>query len=379
MTQVSASQLFQPLTIRGMTLRNRTAIAPMCQYSARHGLANDWHLVHLGRFALGGFGLVMVEATSVVPEGRITYADLGLWHDGQIAPLKRIADFLKSQGAVAAIQLAHAGRKAASPLPWRGKFNETEAERQALAFEDWTPVAPSAIAHNASYKMPNALDRDGIAAVSDGFVAAARRAEAAGFEVVEIHAAHGYLLNQFLSPVANTRTDEYGGSAENRRRLPLEVVEAVRAVWPATKPLFVRISTVDALPGGVTLEDSIAFARALKPLGVDLVHCSSGGFDSAAIKPAPCYQVSYAAAIRKEAGIETMAVGLITTPAEAEGIVARGDAGLVAFARGALEDPNWAVHARHVLDGGAEDYGLWPEQTGYAVRARDRALNLRAR
>ncbi|MDB5539250.1 MAG: NADH:flavin oxidoreductase/NADH oxidase [Devosia sp.] len=372
------SQLFSPLTLRGLTLRNRTVISPMCQYSAQHGLANDWHFVHLGRFALGGFGLVIVEATGVLPEGRISYGDLGLWNDEQIAPLAHIAKFLKAEGAAAGIQLGHAGRKAATPIWWRGGFNETDAEKAEYAYETWVPVAPSAERHadNPIYQLPTELDKAGIARTIKGFADATRRADEAGYDVVEIHGAHGYLISQFLSPLANHRTDEYGGSRENRMRFGLEVTEAMRAVWPEHKPLFIRISATDGSPGGWSVEDSIVFARELKARGVDLIDCSSGGFDGYALKAAPLYQVSLARAVR-EAGIATMAVGVIDTPEDAERIVAEGDADLVALARTALEDPNWPVHARHILEGGGDAYQLWPKQARNRIRDKDRVLGIR--
>ena len=372
------SNLFSPTSLRGLTLRNRTVVAPMCQYSAKDGFANDWHLVHLGRFAMGGFGLVIVEATGVTAEGRISYGDLGLWKDEQIAPLARIVDFLHSQGAAAGIQLAHAGRKASTPIHWRGGFTETEAEKAAFGFESWTPVAPSAVAHtqtNPDYQTPTALDAAGIRNIIDSFTAAAIRADQAGFDTVEIHAAHGYLLNQFLSPLANKRTDEYGGSRDNRMRLVLEVTEAVRAVWPADKPLLVRISVSDNHPGGWQVEDSVALARELKARGVDAIDCSSGGFDGASIKPIAAYQVPFAKAVRDGADIPTMAVGLLGDVAGAEAIVSSGEADFVALARAALDDPNWALHARHEL--GAADYDLWPKQAN-RVRERDRSLGLRS-
>ena len=372
------SSLFSSASLRGLTLRNRTVVAPMCQYSAKDGFANDWHLVHLGRFAMGGFGLVIVEATGVTAEGRISYGDLGLWKDEQIAPLARIVDFLHSQGAAAGIQLAHAGRKASTPIHWRGGFTETEAEKAAFGFQSWTPVAPSAIAHtqtNPHYQTPVALDAAGIRNVIDSFTAAAIRADQAGFDTVEIHAAHGYLLNQFLSPLANLRTDQYGGSRENRMRLVLEVTEAVRAVWPADKPLLVRISVSDNHPEGWQVEDSIVLARELKARGVDAIDCSSGGFDGASIKPIAAYQVPFAKAVRDGADIPTMAVGLLGDVAGAEAIVSNGEADFVALARGALDDPNWALHARHEL--GATDYDLWPKQAN-RVRERDRSLGLRS-
>ena len=371
------SHLFQPYALRNLTLKNRVFVAPMCQYSARHGVANDWHFVHLGRFALGGFGLVIVEATAVTPEGRITYADMGLWNDQQIAPLKKIVEFLHANGSAAGIQLAHAGRKASSPIPWRGTFNETDEEKAALAYEAWTPVAPSAERHVPSYTLPDALDEAGMARIRDGFAEATKRALTAGFDMVELHSAHGYLLNQFLSPVANKRTDDYGGSRENRMRFPLEVAAAVRAAWPGDKPLFARISVTDWIDGGWDVDDSIAYARKLKDIGVDLIHCSAGGFDGAKLPLAPLYQVPLAEAVRRGADIPTAAVGLITTPEEVESILANGQADLVALARQALDDPNWPLHACHALEGGDAAYAQWPDQAGYAIRNRDRALKIR--
>ncbi|WP_417309644.1 NADH:flavin oxidoreductase/NADH oxidase [Devosia sp.] len=372
------SQLFSPLTLRDVTFRNRTVVAPMCQYSAKNGLANDFHLVHLGRFAMGGFGLVILEATGVVPEGRISYGDLGLWDDAHIAPLKRIVDFLHQEGSAAGIQLGHAGRKAATPLAWRNGFDETEEEKAAVAFETWVPVAPSAERHsdNPDFQMPTALDADGIQRVIQGFVDATKRSDAAGFDVVEIHAAHGYLLSQFLSPLANHRTDAYGGSRENRMRLLLEVTEAVRAVWPEGKPLFVRISAVDGSPGGWTIEDSKVLTHELKARGVDLIDCSSGGFSGYGLKAAPHYQVDLADAVRA-AGLPTIAVGLIDDPEGAEAILAQGQADLIALARGALEDPNWPLHARHQLEGGGDAYQLWPKQARDRIRDMDRVLGRR--
>lgn len=371
------SQLFSPATLRGLTLRNRTVVAPMCQYSAQDGFANDWHLVNLGRFAMGGFGLVIVEATGVSPEARISYGDLGLWQDEQIAPLTRIVDFLHDHGAAAGIQLAHAGRKASTPVPWRNGFDETDAEKQALAFQQWTPVAPSPVIHaeNANFTQPTELDDAGIRHVIDSFVAAAIRADKAGFDTVEIHAAHGYLLNQFLSPLANKRTDRYGGSRENRMRLLLEVTDAVRAVWPADKPLLVRLSVTDWHPEGWQTEDSIVLARELKARGVDAIDASSGGFAGATIRAVADYQVPLAQAVRDGADIPTMAVGLLGDPQRAEAIVASGEADFVALARGALDDPNWPLHARHEL--GAADYDLWPKQAA-RVRERDRSLGQRS-
>jgi 2,4-dienoyl-CoA reductase-like NADH-dependent reductase (Old Yellow Enzyme family) len=371
------SLLFSPLTLRGLTLRNRTVVAPMCQYSARHGLANDWHFVHLGRFAIGGFGLVILEATGVTPEGRISYGDLGLWNDEQIAPLARIVDFLHAEGSAAGIQLAHAGRKASTPIAWRHGFDEREDEKEAVAFESWTPVAPSALIHSdkhPGFTVPHALTIDEIAATVRAFADAATRADKAGFDVVEIHAAHGYLINQFLSPLANKRTDAYGGTRENRMRFAREVAAAVRTAWPASKPLIVRISTTDGSEGGWSVDDSLVLAKELKALGVDMIHCSSGGFDGYGLKPAPLYQVGLAKAVR-EAGVKTIAVGLIDDAHDAEGVLTRGEADLVAFARGALEDPNWPIHAHHTLDGAA--YELWPIQARERIRAKDKVLGIR--
>ncbi len=372
------SQLFSPYRLRGLTLRNRTVVAPMCQYSARHGFPNDWHLVHLGRFALGGFGMVMVEATGVTPEGRISYGDTGLWSDEQIPAYARITDFLKRNGTAAAIQLAHAGRKASTPISWRNGFNETEEEKARVGFESWTPVAPSAEIHSdrPGFTKPEALDLAGIAGIVTAFRDAAIRADKAGFDIVEIHAAHGYLLNQFLSPVANHRDDAYGGSLENRMRIVLEVAEAVRPVWPDDKPLLVRLSVTDGGEGGWTVEDSVVLTCELAARGVDLIDCTSGGFEGYALKPAPHYQVPLATAV-KAGGLPSMAVGLIQDPEAAERIVANGEADLVAFARGALEDPNWPLHARHVLEGGGEAYELWPIQARARIRDKDRVLGLR--
>ena len=370
------SKLFSAAPLRGLTLRNRTVVAPMCQYSAQDGFANDWHMVHLGRFGIGGFGLVMFEATAVTAEGRISYADLGLWKDEHIAPLARIVDFLHSQGAAAGIQLAHAGRKASTPVDWHAEQVTTEAGRASVGYSEWTPVAPSAVAHSShpSFTLPRSLDLVELGDIVTAFVEAAIRADQAGFDTIEIHAAHGYLLNQFLSPLANKRTDEYGGSRENRMRLPLEVVDAVRAVWPEDKPLLVRISVSDNHPAGWQVEDSVAFAKELRARGVDAVDCSSGGFAEGTIQPVAHYQVKFAEAVRSGADIATIAVGLIADAQEAEAVVANGQADFVALARGALDDPNWPVHAKHTL--GSGNYELWPVQTN-RVESFDRSLGRR--
>ncbi len=367
------SDLFSPLTLRGLTLRNRTVVSPMCQYSAQMGLANDWHLVHLGRFAIGGFGLVIVEATGVEARGRISYGCLGLWSDAQIEPLKRVVDFVHSQGAAIGIQLAHAGRKASSQLPFLPKPNAEDKARHS--YEEWTPVAPSAVPHDARSKVPHALSIEEIADIREAFVNAAIRAERAGFDLVELHFAHGYLVNQFLSPLANKRDDIYGGSRENRMRLALEIAEAVRRVWPEDKPLFARISTQDWHPDGWQVEDSIVLAGELEARGLDLIDCSSGGFAEGKVVPGPAYQVPFAEAVRKGANIRTMTVGLMGDPDDAEKAISEEKADLVALARPALDDPNWPVRTMTAAGLKPEAYALHAKQAGYAVRGLHAALD----
>ncbi len=325
----------------------------MCQYSAKDGFANDWHLVHLGCRAQGGAGLVMLEASAVVPEGRISSADLGIWKDHHIPTLERIASFIHSQGARAGIQLAHAGRKASVTAPFRG-------ERLLTAEEGaWTPVAPSAIAFSPRHAMPQVLDQAGIDAIIEAFAQAAHRALSAGFDLVEIHAAHGYLLHEFLSPLANHRTDAYGGSFKNRIRLALEVADAVRSEWPEHQPLSVRISATDWVEGGWTIDDSVELARALRGQGVDIIDVSSGGMvPDAKVPVAPGYQVPFAARIRAEAGIPTIAVGMITEPTQANAIIESGQADFVLLAREMLRDPYWPLHAAGALSEPAS----WPQQ-----------------
>ncbi|HEX9011427.1 MAG TPA: NADH:flavin oxidoreductase/NADH oxidase [Holophagaceae bacterium] len=338
------NRLFQPLALRGLTLPNRIAVSPMCQYQAIDGLAQDWHFVHLGGLAQGGAGLVITEATAVVPEGRISPDDLGLWNDAQAEALGRIVRFVTAQGAVPGIQLAHAGRKASNPAPWKGSGSLPAAQG------GWTPVAPSALPFDAGWTVPTALDAAGLADVVRAFADTARRALAAGFQVAEVHAAHGYLLHQFLSPLTNRREDAYGGSFENRTRLLREVVEAVRGVWPERLPLFVRLSATDWVEGGWNLDQSVELAKALKALGVDLVDCSSGGLvPRAEIPLGPGYQVPFAARIRTEAGLATGAVGLITDPEQAEAILAQDSADLVLLGRELLRDPRWPLHAAQAL------------------------------
>jgi 2,4-dienoyl-CoA reductase-like NADH-dependent reductase (Old Yellow Enzyme family) len=355
---LSSPQLMTPFTVRDLTLKNRIVVSPMCQYSAIDGVANDWHLVHLGRFAMGGAALVFVEATGVEARGRISPGDMGLWNDEQARALARIADFLKANGAAAGIQLAHAGRKGSTKRPWDGGA-ELDAADAAKGEAAWETLAPSAIPFSDTYPTPKAMSTADMAEVIVAFREATRRAYDAGFDVVEVHAAHGYLLHEFLSPLSNHRTDGYGGAREGRMRFPLEVIETVRAVWPMNKPLFLRVSSVDYTEGGVTIEDTIAFAKAAKALGVDVVDCSSGGNTPAPPALFPGYQVQFAQAVRKEAGVATMAVGLILDAALAEDIVASGKADLIALARPVLDDPNFAIHASAVLSG-TPDYALAP-------------------
>ncbi len=354
------SQLFSPFRLRSLEFKNRVFVSPMCQYSARDGLATSWHLVHLGSRAIGGASLVLAEATAVSAAGRISPQDLGIWSDAHAEALVPVTRFLREHGAVAGIQLAHAGRKASTDMPWHG------GGPVGLAQGGWQPLAPSAVPFTPRSLMPRALDLVEIDRVVDEFVAAAQRSLAAGFEVIELHMAHGYLLHEFLSPLSNRRDDAYGGSLENRMRLPLRVARAVRDTLPAELPLFVRISATDWSEGGWELEQSIELARQLKDAGVDLVDCSSGGLISDASVPAgPGYQAPFAMALRREVGIATGAVGLITEPFQAEQIVATGIADAVLLARELLRDPYWPLHAAHKLGVDVE----WPRQ--YA-RAKQR-------
>jgi 2,4-dienoyl-CoA reductase-like NADH-dependent reductase (Old Yellow Enzyme family) len=345
--------LFSSFQLRSVVFPNRIAVSPMCQYSSQDGFATDWHLVHLGARAQGGAGLVMLEASAVTPEGRISPGDLGIWKDGHIPALAQIVTFLHSQGSRAAIQLAHAGRKASMSVP----FSD---ERLLLPHEGgWQTVAPSAVPFSSTYSVPQPLDKAGIDATIDAFRQSARRALKAGFDIVEIHAAHGYLLHQFLSPLANQRVDAYGGSFQNRTRLVLQVVDAVRAEWPSHLPLLVRISATDWAEGGWTVDESVDLARLFREHGVDLVDVSSGGqVPNAQIPAGPGFQVDFASRIRGEASIPTAAVGLITEPAQANAIVAQGQADLVFFARAFLRDPYWPVHAAAALG----DSTSWPVQ-----------------
>jgi 2,4-dienoyl-CoA reductase-like NADH-dependent reductase (Old Yellow Enzyme family) len=341
---MSQASLFDPLSLRSITLANRIGVSPMCQYSAIDGFANDWHLVHLGTRAAGGAGLVIMEATAVAPEGRITPGCTGIWSDAHVPALARIAQFVKTQGSVPGIQIAHAGRKGSANLPWLGGTPLSQADGA------WQTFAPSPLPFDTNWPTPQALSIDAIHAYTAAFAAAAQRALGAGFQLLEIHAAHGYLLNEFLSPLTNQRRDEYGGSFENRTRFLREVIAAVRQVWPETLPLFLRISASDWAEGGWTIDDSVALAPVVKALGVDLIDCSSGAVvPYAKMNIGPGYQVSFAEAVRQRGHIATAAVGMITTPQQAQNILQNGQADLILLARELLRNPYWPIQAAQAL------------------------------
>ncbi len=371
------SPLFEPLQIRGLNIPNRLVISPMCQYSAGDGLANDWHLVHLGKFAQGGAGIVFTEAAAVQRRGRITHGDLGIWSDAHAQALAGITGFIRSMGSTSAIQLAHAGRKASMQRPWHGN-GPLNDEDIARGEEPWKVIAPSAIPLGEGWLQPAEMSSGDIARVVEDFAAAARRSNQAGFDIVEVHAAHGYLAASFLSPISNHRKDGYGGDRKGRSRMLLETVEAVRGEWPEEKPLFVRVSAVDGAPEGWSLDDTIALAKDLKELGVDVIDCSSGGILGAATAakgaPPPLgFQVPFAEAIKKQAGLSTQAVGLIVSPEQAEAVIAEGRADLVAIGREALLDPNWPVRAAVAL-GADVDWERWPQQYGWWLSRRAKVL-----
>ena len=371
------ARLFEPLTLRGVTLANRIVVSPMSMYSSHEGVSDDLHLVHLGRFALGGAGLVVMEATAVSREGRITHGCNGLWVDAQVPNLRRITDFLHRFGSAAGIQLGHAGPKAAAQRPWHGNGplgSEDAVQRQE---HPWPVVSSSEVPCGDGWATPHALAESEIDGLVRDYRAAARRAREAGFDVVELHCAHGYLLHAFLSPLTNRRDDEYGGSLENRMRLPLRIAEAMRAEWPEDRPLFVRISAVDGVGIGWSLDDSVIFAKALAARGVDAIACSSGGVkvQSAQVFPSrdPGFQVPLAAHVRRAASIPTIAVGMIVEPRQAEDILRAGDADLIALGREMLYNPNWAVQAAVTLPGGA-GWEAWPDAFGWWLQRRARHL-----
>ena len=368
--------LFSPLTLRGVTLKNRVVISPMCQYSAHDGYANDWHFVHLGKMATGGAGLVFTEAAAVEPEGRITHGDLGIWSDAHIAPLKRIAEFIKANGSVPAIQLAHAGRKASMQRPWHGNGPINESDR-ARGEDAWKVVAPSAIPMDTGWLVPHELSVADIRNVQARWREAALRSLEAGFDVVELHSAHGYLGHEFLSPLSNKRTDGYGGDLQGRMRYTLELAEVLRKAWPDDKPLFVRISSVDGIEGGWTIEDSVTLTQELASRGVDVIDCSSGGLlgsaTAARIKRNPGFQVPFADRLRKGTGLKSMAVGLILDGPQAEQILKDDQADLIAIGRQSLYNPNWALHAQVAL-GAQGEYADWPQQYGWWLDKRQHIL-----
>lgn len=373
---MSVPMLFSPFEIRDVVFPNRMVLAPMCQYSATDGFANNWHLVHLGGFANGGFGAIMTEATAVLPEGRITHGDLGLWSDDHAKAFKPIIDFIASTGALPGIQLAHAGRKASMQRPWRGNGPLGEADF-ALGDIPWSIKAPSAVPVDDNWLMPQEMTPADIAELIQAFVDAARRADDLGCAFVEIHAAHGYLLQSFLSPASNTRSDQYGGDLAGRMRLPLEIAAAVRAVWPDGKPLFMRISSVDGFEGGWELSDSVKLAHELKSLGVDVVDCSSGGNQgrtkvSAGRTVPPGYQVGYSAEVRAKANIATQAVGMILDGPQAEAILQAGQADLIAIGRQALFDPFWPRHQAYEM--GVNAFADWPDPYGWWLDKREPSI-----
>lgn len=367
----SSSRLFEPMNIRGVRLRNRVVVSPMAQYSAVDGFVTDFHFAHFAKFAMGGAGVVFTEASKVERRGLGTVGDMGIWKDEHIVGLKRITDFIHEQGSVAAIQLNHAGRKAGTYKPWDG-FGPLDRSVPVEGEAHWEVIGPSAVEYLEGWPLPREMTRQDIVEVKSNWVKAAQRALRAGFDILEVHGAHGYLIHEFLSPASNKRTDEYGGSLENRMRFSLEIVEEVRKVWPEDKPLFFRVSAVDE--GGWTLDDTVVLARALKARGVDVVDCSASGISirsptASRLSPKLGFQVPYAERVRKEAGIMTMAVGLIVHPKQAEEILLNGQADLVAVGRELLYNPFWPAHAARAL-GADEDFKCLPVQYGWWLDRR---------
>ena len=371
------SALFEPLTLRGVTVKNRIAVSPMSQYRAREGFANDWHMVHLGRFALGGAGLVFAEATAVEARGRRTHGDLGLWSDDHVEPLIPICRFLEAEGAVPGIQLGHAGRKASERRPWHGETpvdQEDEAERGEAP---WQAVAPSALPYADGWPTPSAMTETEIENAIEAFGQAARRAAEAGFRAVEVYAAHGFLTHQFLSPIANRRSDEWGGDEVRRRRFAVEVARAIRRHLPEQTPLLFRLSATDWVEGGIEVEDTIETAKALAAEGVDMIDCSSGGIGGRErpkrMKLEQGFQVAFAERVRREAGLPSMAIGFLWDPEHCEAVIAEGRADMVALARELLADPNWPLHAAARL-GVDESFESWPPESGWWLMKRERLI-----
>jgi 2,4-dienoyl-CoA reductase-like NADH-dependent reductase (Old Yellow Enzyme family) len=371
---IPSANLFSPLRLRNLELPNRIVISPMCTYSAEDGMATDWHFAHLAKFALGGAGTIFVEATAIDPDGGLSCGDLGLWSDAQVAPLKRIVDFMKTCGTVPAIQLGHAGRKGSSQRPWIGNGALTEKDGE-YGDHPWQTVSAGTVPVNEAWPAPKQLTLERMDAMRTSWRLAVERAMQARFEIVEVHMAHGYLLHQFLSPVSNTRTDHYGGSLINRMKYPLEIARIVRNTWPQDRPVFVRISALDE---GWSLDDSIALSRELKAIGIDVIDCSTGGLGRSpqALRVSRGYgfQVPFAEKIKNEAEVLTMAVGLILDAELANSIVALGRSDLVAIGRGALEDPNWPLKAHRALRQKERPFAGWPKQYGVWLEQRERVL-----
>ncbi|MCR9213727.1 MAG: NADH:flavin oxidoreductase/NADH oxidase [Proteobacteria bacterium] len=369
------SGMFDALEVRGVSFKNRIAVSPMSQYRAKDGLANDWHLVHLGRFALGGAGLVFAEATAVEEAGRRTHGDLGLWEDRQIEPLLPVTKFIAAEGAIPGIQLGHAGRKASERRPWHGETPVDELDIHERNEAPWTAMAPSSIPYADGWPAPIEMSETDIETTLLAFKSAARRSKEAGFKVIEIYAAHGFLVHQFLSSISNQRTDKWGGNAERRRRFAVEVARAVRSDWPEEYPLIFRLSATDWLEGGLEVEEVIETARVLAAEGVDMIDCSSGGIGGRErprrMKIEQGFQVPFAARIRKEARIATMAVGFLWDATACQAVIENGHADMIAMARELLDDPNWPLHAAALL-GEDTDYAMWHEEFGYWLDKRDR-------
>ncbi len=371
-------KLFSPYSLRGVTLSNRIVISPMCQYSAHEGYLDTWHKIHLGRFVMGGAGLIFTEATAVQKSGRITHGCPGLWEDGQVGAHAEITSFARTHGAVSAIQLAHAGRKGGMQRPWYGNSFLTEADH-GRGDHPWIPFGPSPVPVDNGWPVPHEMTLRDIEELRDDFVAATKRAVRAGYDVLEVHGAHGYLIHSFLSPLSNHRSDAYGGSLQNRMRLALEISEAVRAVWPDDLPLFFRVSAVDGSADGWKIEDTVHLAKALKAVGVDVIDCSSGGISGSATagnsgRRQPGFQVPFASRVKEGADMATMAVGLITHAKQAEMILKDNQADLIAIGREALANPNWSWHARQALNSQCQ-YHQWPEQSGWWLERRQQSCD----
>ncbi len=372
------TKLFTPYRLRDITFKNRIAVSPMSQYRAKGGYANDWHLVHLGRFAMGGAAIVYAEATAIEADARRTHGDLGIWKDGQIEKLKQITSFIEQEGAVPAIQLSHAGRKASERRPWHGETPVDDEDVTERGEAPWQAIGPSAIPYADGWPTPLEMSEDDIQRVITSFGQAARRSLEAGFKMIEVYAAHGFLVHQFLSPIANQRTDGWGGSAENRRRFAVEVAKSIRTHWPEKYPLAFRLSATDWLDGGVEVEDTVETAKALKAAGVDIIDCSTGGIGG---KDRPRrmvieqgFQVPFAEQIRKEADMPTMAVGFLWDAKACDDLVSNGQADMVALARELLDDPNWPLHAAAKLEAD-ENHAAWPIESGWWLMKRDRLLS----